>query len=218
MSEELEIVIPDKTTDPQGYITYLESLLADVGSLGESGGIAFTDLYGMSAADETGVRHEVKISLTGRGKTAESALTNLLAGLAVAKKKYHMTPYRPGSGTSQPPQQSQPQPPATGTAPAAAPQAPQQVQPQAQAAAATAGNEIVDISEMGHLLSDTGKHMLRIKGGKYSKHGIIAWPELVQNTPLAEFESWPLGWTGRKPLPGMTKMETDGKKVIRFLP
>jgi hypothetical protein len=217
MSEELEMTIPDKIADPQGYIAYLESLLADVGSLGESGGIAFTDLYGMSAPDDNNVRHEVKISLNGRGKTAESALTNLLAGLAVAKKKYHMTPYRPGFGSTSPaPQQSQP--PATGAAPAAAPQAPQQVQPQAQAAAATAGNEIVDISEMGHLLSDTGKHMLRIKGGKYSKHGIIAWPELVQNTPLAEFESWPLGWTGRKPLPGMTKMETDGKKVIRFLP
>jgi hypothetical protein len=215
MSEEFEMTIPDKANDPQGYIAYLEGLIADTSTLGEAGGIAWCEVYGMSAADETGVRHEVKINLTGRGRTTESALRNLSAGLAHAKK-IGMRPYRPGSGsTSQPPQQSQP--PATGAAPAA--QATQQAQPQQSGnVQPQPGNEILDISEMGHLLSDTGKHMLKAKGGKYSKHGIIAWPELVQNTPLAEFESWPLGWTGRKPLPGMTKMETDGKKVIRFLP
>ena len=148
MSEEMEMTIPDKTADPQGYIAYLEGLIADTSNLGEAGGTAWCDIYGMSAADENGVRHLVKINLGGRGRTAAAALRNLADGFAHAKKM-GMRPYQPGSGTSQPPQQSQS--PATGAAPAlpraGAPQAPAAVPtvptaPKAQPVAPAGGGVI----------------------------------------------------------------------------
>jgi hypothetical protein len=151
MADEFEVNVPDKATDPAGYIMYLESKLAEVTSLGEAGGIAFCTVSKMSA-DETGKMHKVEFNVTGRGLTTESAIRNLVGGIKYAQDKLKMHPWRVDEYSQPAPQQSQLQPPATGAAPAlpksGAPQAPAAVQPPATQPAQSTDGGIVIASTM----------------------------------------------------------------------
>jgi len=75
----------------------IEKQLMDINkSLGEAGGIAWTELYGWST-DENGVKHQVKINVTARDLTSTLALEQLFGTLKVAKESYHLHPYAPSA-------------------------------------------------------------------------------------------------------------------------
>jgi len=149
MSEEFEVTIPDKATDPAGYIAYLEAKLAEVTNLGEAGGIAWCYVSKMSP-DDTGKMRKVEFNVTGRGLTTESAIKNLVGGIRYAKT-LGMHPWKVDEYSQPSPAPQQPQPPATGAAPAlpraGAPQAPVTQAP-AQPAAAGVGGGVIYIDKV----------------------------------------------------------------------
>jgi len=74
----------------------IEQQLKDINaSLGEAGGVAWTELYGYST-DEDGVKHQVKINVTARDLTSTLALEQLMSTLKTAKEVYHLKPYAQG--------------------------------------------------------------------------------------------------------------------------
>lgn len=74
----------------------IEQQLKDINaSLGEAGGVAWTELYGF-ATDEEGVKHQVKINVTARDLTSTLALEQLMSTLTTAKEVYHLKPYAQG--------------------------------------------------------------------------------------------------------------------------
>ena len=64
----------------------IEQQLKDINaSLGEAGGVAWTELYGYST-DEDGVKHQVKINVTARDLTSTLALEQLMSTLKQPRK------------------------------------------------------------------------------------------------------------------------------------
>ena len=66
-------------------------------AMGEAGGIAFCELWGIST-DEDGVKHPVKINVTARDLTSISALRQLMETIKIARDEYKLKPYQPNSG------------------------------------------------------------------------------------------------------------------------
>lgn len=66
-------------------------------AMGEAGGIAFCELWGVST-DEDGVKHHVRINVTARDLTSISALRQLMETIKLAKSEYNLKPYQPGFG------------------------------------------------------------------------------------------------------------------------
>lgn len=67
-------------------------------AMGEAGGIAFCELWGVST-DEDGVKHPVKINVTARDLNSASALRQLMTTIKIAKEEYHLKPYLSTSGS-----------------------------------------------------------------------------------------------------------------------
>ena len=67
-------------------------------AMGEAGGIAFCELWGVST-DEDGVKHHVRINVTARDLNSTSALRQLMETIKFAKEEYKMKPYQPNFGS-----------------------------------------------------------------------------------------------------------------------
>ena len=76
-------------------------------AMGEAGGIAFCELWGVST-DEDGVRHNVKINVTARDLNSLSALRQLMETIKVAKEEYKLKPYQPSFGSVSKPAEQKP--------------------------------------------------------------------------------------------------------------
>ena len=76
--------------------------------------------------------------------------------------------------------------------------------------------EVIKVESISHHISKNGKDFLLVKGGKYSKFGVNAWPEAVPD----EAEGW-TGWPVEQeyqPLDGMKYAVVRDKKVSIFRP
>lgn len=78
-------------------------------AMGEAGGIAFCELWGIST-DEDGVKHPVKINVTARDLTSISALRQLMGTIKIAREEYKLKPYQPNSGYVSKPVQEEAKP------------------------------------------------------------------------------------------------------------
>jgi len=74
--------------------------------------------------------------------------------------------------------------------------------------------ETIEVATISHAVTEKGAHYLRIKGGKFSKFGVKAWPEVLP-TDAKGFESWQIG-EEFGPFPSMTYAVVEGSKVIAF--
>ena len=64
----------------------------------------------------------------------------------------------------------------------------------------------------------TGKKYMKVRGGRWTKYGVSAWPEII---PFEDWEEWQVGQPYNLPLNAVVAMkEKDGRmmpdKVIRF--
>jgi len=73
--------------------------------------------------------------------------------------------------------------------------------------------EIVDVSTISHAVTRNGKPYLLVKGGKFSKYGVKAWPETVPET-WKNFTEWQIGqeFTATN-----VQAAVVGSKVVRFI-
>lgn len=78
-------------------------------AMGEAGGIAFCELWGIST-DEDGIKHPVRINVTARDLTSISALRQLMETIKIAREEYKLKPYQPNSGYVSKPVQEEPKP------------------------------------------------------------------------------------------------------------
>lgn len=78
-------------------------------------------------------------------------------------------------------------------------------------------DEVIEIKTLSHSVTENGKPFIKVKGGKYSKYGIKAWPD---NLPAAlqNFGSWEVGREFVPPAGVKHAVVRDGKKVIEFKP
>jgi hypothetical protein len=72
----------------------------------------------------------------------------------------------------------------------------------------------VEVKSMAHCVTDSGKHHVRIKGGKFSKFGVKAWPEVLPQE-AQDYETWTIG-EEFTPYDGMKWATITGNKVTRF--
>jgi len=76
--------------------------------------------------------------------------------------------------------------------------------------------EVIKVESISHHISKNGKDFLLVKGGRFSKFGVNAWPEAVPS----EAEGW-TGWPVEaeyQPLDGMKYAVVRDKKVSLFRP
>jgi len=77
--------------------------------------------------------------------------------------------------------------------------------------------EIIEIRTLAHAVTENGKPFIKVKGGKYSKFGVKAWPDNLPEALLG-YESWEIG-KEYQPITGIKHaVVQDGKKVTKFLP
>lgn len=218
------------------YIKVLKAMLEKPSDLGEAGGVAWLDLFARKT-DEDGGQHMIKISVTERAANSEVAIRRLLKTLAYAKS-IHMNPWPPDLGSAPVVRKSAPAPMEPERVPVdsdgtekPAPRASARASVPAPAPAptkapATSGGEgdsgevTVTVDSVKHQITPNGAHTIWIKGGRWKKHGVVAWEEAIPE----EVEGWREWKVGAEyaPPPSMQKavihMEGDTpKKVTRFL-
>lgn len=107
------------------------------------------------------------------------------------------------------------------------PTAPEQPAPQSNGAPKPAGGSqpqkpnpedgetvTFDVKTMAHCVTDNGAHYVRIKGGKFSKFGAKAWPEVLPQE-AQEFQDWEIGQEFT-PFDSMKHATVTGSKVTKF--
>lgn len=235
---DLKGVAPDVTE----YIKSLEAMVDKPTELGEAGGIAFVDLFAKKT-DKNGIPHMLKISVTERAGTSEIALRKLLKTLSVADS-LHLNPWPPDLSVPAKARESAPAPASVPSEPAplsvmggvmieesAAVRKPVMHPPTktpvrtpapagSGAASGDTGEVTITVDTVKHTVTPNGTHNLIVKGGRWKKHGVVAWEEAIP--PSAEgWVEWEIG-TEFSPPEGMGKavilMEEDKpKKVQRFV-
>lgn len=200
------------TLTPEGYYEMAQAIedLAEQTHLPEAGVSVNLKLHGEGGSE---------VQITARaasGPTAWDKLQTTIRYIMKTSPKAHWSPRLPAAPTAQ----LAPPPPANGNGATTGPQyipVDQAVNPPpSQAQPASAGVEIVQVTSVAHAISQNGKHFLLVKGGRYSLHGIKAWPEYVPHG--VPFESWPIG-SAYAPPPGMgyAVYDVDNKKVTGFV-
>jgi hypothetical protein len=229
--------VPDKTDDLEKYTSDLEAMLSDTDGIGEAGGIVFGDLWGV-AKDKNGVPHKVKWVLTSRAKTTIGALQGMAKGVGHAQKVFHMNPWMPEPEDAPKPSAHpmpkipEQQPAFQGAQESSDSRGPVPVKAPVPASAKRGGEPertdsgdgevTVTIKTIEHATWQ-GNEYINVKGGKWSKYGVSAYEELVDEIP--EFEGWRDWKVGVpfQPIAGLEKavFEVVGdkaKRVLRFLP
>ena len=94
--------------------------------------------------------------------------------------------------------------------------APKPAQPQ-PSAGAPAGEqhayEVIEVNTITHVVTESGHHTLKVKGGKYSKFGVKAWEEVI---PAEGWQTWEIGQEFAPPENMRFATVQDGKKVSAF--
>lgn len=72
----------------------------------------------------------------------------------------------------------------------------------------------ITVSHMAHGVTDNGAHYVRIKGGKFSKFGVKAWPEVLP-AEAQDFQDWDIG-EDFLPYDSMKFAVVTGNKVTAF--
>ena len=232
MDDEANISEEMAARESEQYLAQLEEAIGSTTSIGEAGGIAMVDVWGVARGADK-VPHVVKIMLTSRAQTPLGALQNLAKAIGYAKTKMKMNPWIPefsaptrepvaerppvdqskvGSGQPAAAAPAHPPLPPIGTPPPPA-NRPAPVAPSAPAAAprpapaATGGEttEVIDITKIKHVIDTNGNEKLTVMGGKWAKFGVTAFTEMA-DTISTDWKSWPVGQE-YGPLPGFEKAE-----------
>ena len=74
--------------------------------------------------------------------------------------------------------------------------------------------EVIQVKAVCHAVTEGGVAFVKVKGGKYSKYGVKAWPEVVPQD--CAFESWATGTEFQPPANMAYAVVQDGKKVVAF--
>ena len=82
---------------------------------------------------------------------------------------------------------------------------------------AQVAEETIEIRTLAHAVTENGKPFIKVKGGKYSKFGVKAWPDNLPEA-LQGYESWEIGKEYQPPAGIKHAVVQDGKKVTKFLP
>jgi len=165
----------------------------------EAGGIAWTEVFTARGS---------KINLTARADDPITALENLYTAIEYALKVKNCVPEKTYPAAPTAPQAETIS--ASGAVPAPTP-----------APANQSGIEIIDIKTISHTITQNGVHNVTVKGGMYSKYGVVAWKEILPQDVKDAFEGWPIGQdlaapvSMRKAMIG-TGSNGKGKRVITF--
>lgn len=138
-------------------------------AMGEAGGIAFCELWGVST-DEDGVKHPVKINVTARDLTSISALRQLMETIKVARNEYKLKPYQPNSGYVSKPAESKPV-----------------SQPAAKPAPKAEGNQVFHCNK---IVAGPYKDKIKIDWYTDNVAGKTKYPYLTSYIPVEQAMAW----------------------------
>lgn len=228
----------------EGTVQELEEKLAEAKAVGKERAVwpempasVNTFLFGKKIINGQAVK--TQFQLTCRGLSSVDAINELIKGIEHAGT-LNMHPYEEpappapsGSSTPPPAQGTGAPPPAAPSGsnsssagapppppPARGQSAPPPSRQEERVPYDQEDSERVVVQTISHKITDSGKHILRVKGKSreksYAKFGLIAWPETIPGPTDVDFESWPVGQDYTPPASMRVAYTDDGKKVSRF--